>query len=150
MGEIYPQAEISKTTATALAHTAAMNFDLSAAQSFMASHARVLDRRRLELLRDGPAVVAAPGDGGAGVGLRQRLQHPAQRGQVFDAPQLLPCVVQPPAQLREPQPRQQAERDGDQHGEQEELVGIAEALHQQNGRGQQPAHAKKPVLTGSR
>jgi hypothetical protein len=30
-----------------------MNFDLAAAQSFMASHARVLDRRRLELLVDG-------------------------------------------------------------------------------------------------
>jgi hypothetical protein len=41
-----------------------MTFDLRAAQSFMASHARVLDRRRLELLLDGgdPAPVLAAVD----------------------------------------------------------------------------------------
>ena len=82
MREIYPPAEISKTTATALAHTAAMNFDLSAAQAFMASHARVLDRRRLELLLDGgdPAAVLAAleayrnPDGGYSWGLEPDLR----------------------------------------------------------------------------
>jgi hypothetical protein len=82
MGEIYPQAEISKTTSTCLAHTPAMNFDLSAAQSFMASHARVLDRRRLELLLDAgdPAPVLAAvdayrnADGGYSWGLEPDLR----------------------------------------------------------------------------
>jgi hypothetical protein len=48
-----------------LAHTPGVNFNLSAAQSFMASHARPLDRRRLELLLDGsdPAPVLAAVDG---------------------------------------------------------------------------------------
>ena len=47
-----------------MAHTARVNFDLNAAQSFMASHARVLDRRRLELLVEGgdPAAVLAAVD----------------------------------------------------------------------------------------
>jgi hypothetical protein len=42
-----------------------VNFNLSAARSFMASHARPLDRRRLELLLDGgdPAPVLAALDG---------------------------------------------------------------------------------------
>jgi hypothetical protein len=82
MGEIYPQAEISKTTAAELAHTAPMDFDLSAAQSFTASHARVLDRRRFELLLDGgdPAPVLAAldayrnADGGYGWGLEPDLR----------------------------------------------------------------------------
>jgi hypothetical protein len=82
MGEIYPETEISKTTAIALTHTAAMNFDLSAAQSFMAGHARVLDRRRLELLLDAgdPAPVFAAldayrnADGGYSWGLEPDLR----------------------------------------------------------------------------
>jgi hypothetical protein len=48
-----------------LTHTHGVNFNLSAARSFMASHARPLDRRRLELLLDGgdPAPVLAALDG---------------------------------------------------------------------------------------
>ena len=48
-----------------MAHTARVNINLPAAQSFMASHARPLDRRRLELLLDGgdPAPVLAAVDG---------------------------------------------------------------------------------------
>lgn len=59
-----------------------MSFDLSAAQSFMASHARLLDRRRFELLLDGgepTAVLAAleayrNPDGGYGWGLEPDLR----------------------------------------------------------------------------
>ena len=65
-----------------MAHTARVNFDLNAAQSFMASHARVLDRRRLELLVEGgdPAAVLAAldayrnPDGGYSWGLEPDLR----------------------------------------------------------------------------
>jgi hypothetical protein len=65
-----------------VAHTARVNFNLPAAQSFMAGHARPLDRRRLELLVDGgdPAHVLAAldgyrnPDGGYGWGLEPDLR----------------------------------------------------------------------------
>jgi hypothetical protein len=61
-----------------------MNVDLNAAKSFMAAHARQLDRRRLELLLDGgdPAPVFAAvdayrnPDGGYGWGLEPDLRAP--------------------------------------------------------------------------
>ncbi|WP_327107700.1 hypothetical protein [Nonomuraea glycinis] len=61
-----------------------MNVDLSAAESFMATHARVLDRRRFELLmhRTGPAAALAAldgyrnADGGYGWGLEPDLRSP--------------------------------------------------------------------------
>jgi hypothetical protein len=61
-----------------------MSIDLSAADSFMATHARVLDRRRLELLLgdgDPEAVLAAVdgyrnADGGYGWGLEPDLRAP--------------------------------------------------------------------------
>jgi hypothetical protein len=62
-----------------------MNMDLSAADSFMATHARVLDRRRFELLMhrttDPAAVLAAldgyrNADGGYGWGLEPDLRSP--------------------------------------------------------------------------
>jgi hypothetical protein len=65
-----------------VAHTAGVNFDLSAAQSFMAGHARPLDRRRLELVLDdgdpAPVLAALDGyrnpDGGYGWGLEPDLR----------------------------------------------------------------------------
>ncbi|GAA0828798.1 hypothetical protein ACFQVD_10640 [Streptosporangium amethystogenes subsp. fukuiense] len=59
-----------------------MNVDLAAADAFMATHARVLDRRRFEVLRDrqGPAAVLAAldgyrnPDGGYGWGLEPDLR----------------------------------------------------------------------------
>jgi hypothetical protein len=67
-----------------VAHTAAMNVDPNAARSFMAAHARQLDKRRLELLLDGgdPAPVLAAvdayrnPDGGYGWGLEPDLRAP--------------------------------------------------------------------------
>jgi hypothetical protein len=61
-----------------------MKVDLSAANDFMATHARILDRRRFELLngqRDPSAVLAAVdgyrnGDGGYGWGLEPDLRSP--------------------------------------------------------------------------
>jgi hypothetical protein len=61
-----------------------MSFDLSAARDFMAAHARVLDRRRFELLTertDAAAVLAAldayrNADGGYGWGLEPDLRSP--------------------------------------------------------------------------
>ncbi len=61
-----------------------MNVDLSAADAFMATHARVLDRRRFELLthRADPAAVLAAldgyrnADGGYGWGLEPDLRSP--------------------------------------------------------------------------
>jgi hypothetical protein len=75
-------AEISKTPAGRTAHTAAMDIDLPAARSFMAAHARLLDRRRLDLLLgDGDAgrVLAAldayrNADGGYSWGLEPDLR----------------------------------------------------------------------------
>jgi hypothetical protein len=65
-----------------VAHTAGVNFNLSAAQSFMAGHARPLDRRRLELVLDdgdpAPVLAALDGyrnpDGGYGWGLEPDLR----------------------------------------------------------------------------
>jgi hypothetical protein len=71
-----------------------MNFDLSAAQSFMARHARVLDRRRLELFLDrgDPAPVLAAldahrnPDGGYSWGLEPDLRAPeSQIGGAYHA-----------------------------------------------------------------
>jgi len=71
-----------------------MNIDLSAARSFMAGHARVLDRRRLELLLDGgdPAAVLAAldayrnADGGYSWGLEPDLRAPeSQIGGAYHA-----------------------------------------------------------------
>ena len=61
-----------------------MNADLSAAASFMATHARVLDRRRFELLLGeadtGPVLAAVDGyrnpDGGYGWGIEPDLRAP--------------------------------------------------------------------------
>jgi hypothetical protein len=61
-----------------------MNVDLSAASSFMATHARVLDRRRFQLLMDETdpafALAALDGyrnpDGGYGWGLEPDLRSP--------------------------------------------------------------------------
>jgi hypothetical protein len=61
-----------------------MNVDLSAANDFMAAHARILDRRRFELLNgraDASAVLAAlrayrNPDGGYGHGLEPDLRAP--------------------------------------------------------------------------
>jgi hypothetical protein len=61
-----------------------MSVDLTAARSFMAGHARVLDRRRFELLFDGadaePVLAALEayrnGDGGYGHGLEPDLRAP--------------------------------------------------------------------------
>jgi hypothetical protein len=61
-----------------------MNVDLSAAEAFMATHARVLDRRRFQLLMDAadPAAVLAAldgyrnPDGGYGWGLEPDLRSP--------------------------------------------------------------------------
>jgi hypothetical protein len=75
-------AEISKTPAARTAHTAAMDIDLPAARSFMAGHARLLDRRRLDLLLgdgDADGVLAALDayrnpDGGYSWGLEPDLR----------------------------------------------------------------------------
>jgi hypothetical protein len=61
-----------------------MNFDLSAARDFMATHARILDRRRFDLLigQDDPAAALAAldgygnPDGGYGWGLEPDLRSP--------------------------------------------------------------------------
>src|SRR5204863_7567626 len=62
-----------------LGHAAGMTIDLAAAASFMATHARTLDRRRFE--RDGAAILAAVdgyrnADGGYGWGLEPDLRAP--------------------------------------------------------------------------
>jgi hypothetical protein len=71
-----------------------MNFDLSAAQSFMAGHARVLDRRRLGLLLDrgdrAPVLAALDAyrnpDGGYSWGLEPDLRAPeSQIGGAYHA-----------------------------------------------------------------
>jgi hypothetical protein len=71
-----------------------MNVDLSAAEEFMVGHARVLDRRRFELLmnRTGPAAVLAAldgyrnPDGGYGWGLEPDLRSPeSQTGAALHA-----------------------------------------------------------------
>jgi hypothetical protein len=71
-----------------------MNFDLSAAQSFMSGHARQLDRRRLELILGGgdPAAVLAAvdayrnPDGGYSWGLEPDLRAPeSQIGGAYHA-----------------------------------------------------------------
>jgi hypothetical protein len=73
-----------KTCGRLPGHDERMNVDLSAADSFMAAHARVLDRRRFELLThrtDSAAVLAAldgyrNADGGYGWGLEPDLRSP--------------------------------------------------------------------------
>ena len=73
-----------KTAVTAAKHDARMTIDLAAASAFMAGHARVLDRRRFELLLgdgDPAAVLAALDayrnpDGGYGWGLEPDLRSP--------------------------------------------------------------------------
>jgi hypothetical protein len=87
-------AGISKTPAAATPHTAAMDIDLPAAISFMAAHARPLDRRRLDLLLgngDADSVLAALDsyrnpDGGYGWGLEPDLRAPeSQIGGAYHA-----------------------------------------------------------------
>jgi hypothetical protein len=73
-----------KTRAARSASMVAMSIDISAARDFMATHARVLDRRRFELLDGGgdpaAALAALEGygnpDGGYGWGLEGDLRSP--------------------------------------------------------------------------
>lgn len=77
-------AETSKTATRRLTDTTGVPIDLSAAAAFMATYARVLDRRRFQLLlddRDPGAVLAAldayrNSDGGYGWGLEPDLRAP--------------------------------------------------------------------------
>jgi hypothetical protein len=77
-------AETSKTATRRVAHTTWVPIDLSAAAAFMATHARVLDRRRFQLLLDDgdPGAVLAAldayrnADGGYGWGLEADLRSP--------------------------------------------------------------------------
>jgi hypothetical protein len=79
-----------------------MTIDLSAATDFMATHARVLDRRRFELLGDDPgsaAVLAALDgyrnpDGGYGWGLEADLRAPeSQPGAAFHAFEVFEAIA---------------------------------------------------------
>lgn len=77
-------ADSFKTTARRPGHDGRMSIDLSAAAAFLATHARVLDRRRFQLLmgETGPAAALAAldgyrnPDGGYGWGLEPDLRSP--------------------------------------------------------------------------
>ncbi len=97
-GPLDRAAEICKTGTARAAQTDPMSPDLPAARSFMATHGRLLDRRRLELLLDGgdpaPVLGALEGyrnpDGGYGFGLEPDLRAPeSQIGGAYHAFEVL-------------------------------------------------------------
>jgi hypothetical protein len=105
-------AETSKTPAARRAYAAAMSIDLLAAERFMARHARVLDRRRLQRQlagSDAGAVLAALDayrnpDGGYGWGLEPDLRsgesQPAGALHAFEALEdALPATTSRAAEL---------------------------------------------------